>query len=166
MAKPKNVKDVTDYLLQAIHASSEVPPYAESHEITKVFVALLEYKEHFEPADVALCTNAMMSTLRMVPLQDTIYRDGRNRLMIRGREVKDTEAEKKILAAAAKLRNNLVWKLITEKVEFEAETIHRKATQFYDNVFANAALFFSQQVGKVITDLVGEDEEDESEISD
>lgn len=153
-----NAKSFIDSLAKADKFSEE-----DSHLVAEVFVAWMGKVSYFKPADVALCTSAMMSTLRMVPLQDTIYRDGRNRLMIRGREVKDVEAEKKIIAAANKLRNNLVWKLVTEKVEFEAEVLHRKAFRFEDILFANAALFFSQQLNKVLTDLVGEDVEYETE---
>lgn len=134
-----------------------------SHDIARIVVAALEKQGHLDPADIALCTSALMSSLRMVPLQDTIYRDGRNRLMIRGREVKDIEAEKKIIAAANKLRNNLVWKLVVEKTEFEAERLHRIATRFEDILFANAALYFSQHLNKTLNDLVGEDAEDEAD---
>lgn len=136
-----------------------------SHDVALLVVAGLKNLEHFEQVDIALCTSALLSTLRMVPLQDTIYRDGRNQLVIRGRNVRDAEAEKKIVAAATNLRKNLVWKLIVEKVEFECEVIHRKATRFEDTLFANAALYFAQQLNRVITDLVGEDAEDEAEDS-
>lgn len=135
-----------------------------SHDAALIVCAALDKRENFEPADIALCTSRLFSTLRVIPLQDTIYRDGRNQLLIRGRPVRDAAAEKKIMDAAGSLRRNLVWKLIVEKVEFECETMHRKATSFYDNLFANAALLFAQQMNKVIADLVGEDGELEPDL--
>lgn len=134
-----------------------------SRDTVKIVLAALEKRDKFEPEDVALCTSALMTTLRMVPLQDTIYRDGRNRLVIRGRLVKDKESEKMIINAARAMLHNVARKLVREKVEFECESLHRKAFTPFDILFANAALFFSQKEDEAYRDLVGEDGELEPE---
>lgn len=153
MSEPYSRTDLRS-TVEAIQESS-----LSSDQVRKIVVAALENREHLEPEDIALCTALLMEKLRMPPLHDTIYRSKSGRLIIRDREVKDSETEKMITESARIAQRNVARKLVREQVEYLAALMSRKATSLWDIVFSNAALWAIQQEEEVYAALTSEPED-------
>lgn len=126
-----------------------------SHDMLRIVLAALKKRDRFDPEDAVLCTNALLDKLRAVSIQDTLYRDSRGRLFVRGRPVKDSSIEGAIIKAAHAVQKNIARRLVKEKVEYQAAVLARSSTSIWDLLFVKAALWFSQEEDKVYADLTG-----------
>lgn len=160
------MKKIPDTVEQTISALKKAD--ISSHDVARIMRAALKKIERFEPEDVALCTTSLLDKLRALPLQDTIVIEpDTGRMFVRGRLVKSADVQKKIIADAKAMRRNLARKLVREKVEFEATAIGmRRATNLWDIVFGQAALWFAQQEDELYIRIVGRVPESDGENSD
>lgn len=125
-----------------------------SKDARKIVLAVLK-NAAFDPEDISLCTVALMDTLRMIPLQDTISTDEHGQLFLRGKLIKDTAVAKRIIEDAKAMQKNIARKIVREKIEYEATCIGmRKAKSIWDIIFGQAALWFAQEEDKTYAQIV------------
>jgi hypothetical protein len=131
-----------------------------SHAIALELVETLQDKvERFSPADIALCTGALMDKLNVVPLYDTIFIDKKTGILyLDGKPVEDDQEQEQFIKMARDAKANraadLVRRLSVQKVEYATIIMMRNASNEYDLVFAKAAMWALQQIDKVYEELL------------
>ncbi len=131
-----------------------------SHDIAQIMAVALKKIERFTPADVALCTGALLDKMRAVTLRDTISIDAdTGRMYIRGNLVKDVDVQRRVFHQAKEMRRNIVRKLVREKIEFmAAEIALHKSTDLWDIVFGKAALWALQEEDRLYKAIADSEE--------